>query len=203
MSPRAQDATLIGILERLAETPRPDQFLRRTHGEWTALSTGEFLTRVRRLAAFLIEFGIEPGDRIALLAENRPEWTIADFAILSTGAVTVPIFTTLSPPQIGNLIRHSGSRIVLTSGGTLLERLREAVGLLDRDMRVLIFDPPAGADASASAESARAGSKTHRIEEASLEEAYEHGESVLRLRPDSVERRASAVMLNWVPPPLS
>ena len=68
--------------------------------DWVNISAETFVERVRNLALGLASLGIKPGDRIALLSENRPDWSIADLAILSLGAINVPIYTTQAVDQI-------------------------------------------------------------------------------------------------------
>jgi long-chain acyl-CoA synthetase len=84
-------------------------------GEWKSLSSADIYQRVRTLAQTLLEWGIRRGDRVAILSENRWEWAIADFAILAIGAIDVPIYPTLTSPQIGELMRDSGARVILVS----------------------------------------------------------------------------------------
>ncbi|PYS36076.1 MAG: long-chain fatty acid--CoA ligase, partial [Acidobacteria bacterium] len=68
----------------------------------------------------LKDLGIKAGDRVALISENRPDWSIADLAILSSGAVTVPLYTTQAVDQIEFILRDSGARALLISGGRVL-----------------------------------------------------------------------------------
>ena len=72
----------------------------REDGHWVNITAAEFVERVKDVALGLAALGIRPGDRIALLSENRPEWSIADMAILSLGAINVPIYTTQAVDQI-------------------------------------------------------------------------------------------------------
>ena len=67
--------------------------------QWISISSAEFYQSVVGVARTLQEWGIRKGDRVAILSENRPEWTIADFACLLLGAVVVPIYTTLTGEQ--------------------------------------------------------------------------------------------------------
>ncbi|MEK9724287.1 MAG: AMP-binding protein [Rhodospirillaceae bacterium] len=72
---------------------RPFLWAKREHG-YAPLSWGDVAARVTGLARGLLQIGVEPGDRIVLVSENRPAWLIADIAIMSIGAVTVPAYTT-------------------------------------------------------------------------------------------------------------
>ena len=66
----------------------------RREGQWHARNYGAVASEVRQFASALAALGLEPGERVALIAENRPEWTIADLAIMAAGGISVPAFTT-------------------------------------------------------------------------------------------------------------
>ncbi len=84
-------------------------------GAWQPISSQQFYQRVRALAGQLTAWGIRKGDRVAILAENRWEWAVADFATLALGAVDVPIYPTLTPQQVEVLLADSGARILFVS----------------------------------------------------------------------------------------
>lgn len=111
---------------------------------WCDLTGREVLTRVRGLALGLHELGVQVGDRVALLAESRPEWSITDYAILANGAINVPIYPTQSVDQVAFIIRNSGARILFVSGPRQLKRIRPALASLDKSERpaVILFDEP-------------------------------------------------------------
>ncbi|HYA61574.1 MAG TPA: AMP-binding protein, partial [Candidatus Sulfotelmatobacter sp.] len=83
--------------------------------QWVSISSAEFYRNVVGVARALQQWGISKGDRVAILSENRPEWTIADFACLLMGAVVVPIYTTLTEEQVGYILCDSGARAVFVS----------------------------------------------------------------------------------------
>ena len=84
-------------------------------GKWQAFSGMQMYQRVRTFAEALGRWGIQKGDRIAILGENRWEWAVADFAALAMGAVDVPIYPTLTAEQIGVLLADSGARVAVVS----------------------------------------------------------------------------------------
>jgi long-chain acyl-CoA synthetase len=99
-------------------------------GDLVTLTYAAFYERVLMVARGLGKMNVKPGDRIAILSENRAAWVIADMGILSAGAVTVPIYPTNTPEQIEYMINHSGARIVFVSGKfqyTKLLKVREAM----------------------------------------------------------------------------
>lgn len=109
-------------------------------GEWISISAEKFFERVRNVTLGLAELGIKPGDRVALLSENRPEWSIADFAILSLGAINVPIYTTQAVHQIRYILTDSGARAIFVSNRKLFEHAKEALEGLDSLERVIFFE---------------------------------------------------------------
>ena len=84
-------------------------------GAWQPISGGRIYQRVRALASAFSKWGIRKGDRIAILAENRWEWAVADFAALALGAVDVPIYPTLTAKQTSELLADSGARVAVVS----------------------------------------------------------------------------------------
>jgi long-chain acyl-CoA synthetase len=88
-------------------------FSRNTGQEWVDVTAVEFLTEVRAVAKGLLAAGIEPGDRVALISKTRYEWTLLDYAIWFSGAVTVPIYETSSSSQVQHILTDSGARAVV------------------------------------------------------------------------------------------
>lgn len=139
-------STLPGLcLQAIARHDKPDSVSEKRDGEWVRITAGEFVRRVRQSALGLADLGIQPGDRVALISENRPEWSIADLAILSLGAVTVPIYTTQSVEQISFILEDSGARALLISGGRVLKHARKGFAGQSQLEHVVVFDPGAAA----------------------------------------------------------
>ena len=100
-------------------------------GAWQSVTWGAFAQRVASVAAGLRQAGIGPGDRVLLVSENRPEFVIADTAIMAIGAVTVPTYTTNTVADHAHILRDSGARVAIVSTAALAARVREAAGGLD------------------------------------------------------------------------
>src|SRR5437773_11135332 len=116
-------STLPGFcLDALAKHNKPDAVSEKRDHEWAHVSAQDFIQRVRHIALGLKDLGIKAGDRVALISENRPDWSIADLAILSSGAVTVPLYTTQAVDQIEFVLRRSGARDLLILGGRGVKR---------------------------------------------------------------------------------
>jgi long-chain acyl-CoA synthetase len=108
--------TLVDVVALVAASKRERAVLWQDEsGNWHPLSSAELLARVYTLANAFGSWGIVKGDRIALLAENRWEWPVVDFATLVLGAVDVPIYPTLTAEQIAALLIDSGARVAVVS----------------------------------------------------------------------------------------
>src|SRR3954447_15569793 len=96
-------------------------------GEWQHIPAETFIARVRHIALGLAELGVKAGDRVALLSENRPEWSIVDLGILSLGAINVPIYTTQAVEQIDYILSDSGSKAIFISDRRLFKHAQVAL----------------------------------------------------------------------------
>lgn len=122
---------------------KPDALNHKSQGRWVHLSAEEFVGRVRAVTLGLAELGIKRGDRVALLSENRPEWSIADLAILTLGAVNVPIYTTQAVEQVRFILEDSGSRALFVSGRKVFKHAREGVEGIKGLEHLIFFDSEA------------------------------------------------------------
>jgi long-chain acyl-CoA synthetase len=114
-------------------------------GRYLSLSTTEVRQEVERIALGLKDLGVNPGDKVVLLAENGPWWVMTDYAILGLGAVTVPIYTSLVPDQIKYIISDSDSKVVIVSDRKLWDKVAEIRGDLPGIKHFVSFeDRPAG-----------------------------------------------------------
>jgi long-chain acyl-CoA synthetase len=119
---------------------KPDRMMAKKDGVWKSISTAEFETTVRRLSLGFQAFGLKPGDRVALLSENRPEWVMADFAALTAGGVTVPIYTSLLPDQIRYIVDDAGATIVVCSDRDLLRKVEAVRSALPSVEHVVLLE---------------------------------------------------------------
>jgi long-chain acyl-CoA synthetase len=134
--------TLADIFFQIVERDLPRVMMYEDNGEWKTISSRGLYTRVMGVVLELRRRGIQKGDRVAILSENRPEWQIADFAILLSGAVTVPIYATLTGEQISFLLRHSGAKTAFVSTAAQLAKLR-SIQQQTAIESVLLMDAPA------------------------------------------------------------
>jgi long-chain acyl-CoA synthetase len=103
--------------------PKPDLLRAKSEGRWQSLSTSDFESRVRRLSLGLRELGLRPGNKAAIISDSRPEWVMADLAILAAGGVTVPVFPTLPQEQVRYILEDSDAVIVFGAGAAQWEKI--------------------------------------------------------------------------------
>jgi long-chain acyl-CoA synthetase len=132
-------ATLNDIFFAAVERNLDQIMVYREAGKWLPISSREFAQKVARSAAALRSWGIHPGDRIAILSENRPEWPIADVSSLLIGAVTVPLYTTLTADQTAFALGDAGCRVIFVSSG---QQLHKVISILSKTHieKVVVMD---------------------------------------------------------------
>jgi long-chain acyl-CoA synthetase len=137
----AELTTLSQLPFHLAEHCQKPALLRRCRADgYDDLSTQEFYERVRDLSLGLAGLGLEPGDRLALVSESRPEWCIADLATLTAAAVTVPVYPTQSAGQMGYILNDCGAKVAIVSNDHQAQKLlqvRDDVGTL---LAIVVID---------------------------------------------------------------
>ncbi len=108
-------------------------------GAWKPITSAEVYGRVRALAEVLKGWGVEKGDRVVLLSENRWEWAVTDFATLAIGAVDVPLYATNTPEHVGYMLRDSGAKVAILSTKEQYDKLAGAGDLPDLQ-HVVVMD---------------------------------------------------------------
>ena len=170
--------TIIDLLNQSVTKYAQNPFLwEKTDKEFQPTTYTETKQRARTLAAGLIQLGVEPGDRVALLSEGRNAWIIGELGILHTGAINVPLSIKLeeSNDLIFRLI-HSEASYIMVSGGQL-KKIRAIVNSLPLIKKIVVFDEQ----------------ETYEPNEISLKALLENGRKYEQENPDEVEKRASAV----------
>jgi long-chain acyl-CoA synthetase len=149
------DAGLADVVYSRAAADPDEVMLRRRRdgGGWQDITAEQFRTQVAGLAKGLIAAGIQPGDRVALMSRTRYEWTLADYAIWSAGAVTVPVYETSSAEQVEWIVSNSGARAAIAETdqhAEIIASLRDRLADLSQVWRISGLDELAatGADVS-------------------------------------------------------
>lgn len=109
-------------------------------GSWKEVSHAELAQLVHQVAVGLYELGLAPGDRVAILAENRPEWAVADYACLTGRFVDVPIYPSLPPAQIAHLLRDAGARAIFVENVEQYGKIAAERARLDELAHVILLD---------------------------------------------------------------
>lgn len=131
-------------LESFRRNNKPDALSFKIDDVWHRLSGADAIERVKRIALGLSRMGVKAGDRVAIISENRPEWSLTDLAILSLRAVNVPIYTTQAVEQIRYILEDSGAKMLFISGKKLWKHAEEAIRSVERLEKLVFFDSDSG-----------------------------------------------------------
>ncbi|MBA2503843.1 MAG: long-chain fatty acid--CoA ligase [Pyrinomonadaceae bacterium] len=165
-------------LSALTKYGKADAINQKQGDEWLHMRGDEFTHRVRRVALGLAALGIRSGDRVALISENRAEWTLADLAILSLGAINVPIYTTQAPDQVRFILQDSGARALFVSGRRVYRHAKPGIEAASEIENIIFFDVDAA----------------HGVERATTLEAVERaGEKEEERSPTAFDELAARV----------
>lgn len=133
--------TLVEVFEHaVRDHNRPDALNYKSGPNWIAISSDEMLKRIRNIAAGLHSLGIKSGDRVAILSESRPEWTLADAGCLFAAAIDVPIYPTLTPPQVRYILNDSGARVLFVSNQRKYDDVREVLSTCPSVEHIIFFE---------------------------------------------------------------
>lgn len=173
-----EPTTLVEVFEHVArDHPRPDTLNYKRDGSWVSIPAAEMLKRVRSIAAGLYSLGVRRGDRVAILSESRPEWVLTDAGCMFATAIDVPIYPTLTSPQVCYILKDSGARVLVVQNEEKFQHVREAIAECKAIERVVFFEKPAGGD-------------TQGI---SLAELEERGRTLEAAEPDLIDNAAHSI----------
>jgi long-chain acyl-CoA synthetase len=166
--------TICDVFYRTVEYSKTEHLKRRKDGAWQPISSDELRAAVEEISAGLRQLGVEKGDRVAIVSENRPEWAMADLATLCAGAVDAPVYPTLTVPQVFYILNDSDAKVAFVSA-TQAGKVREVREKLPFLNHVVSFDTPAAPGCL------------------SLDELRARGREVLAKDPRAVRTRAGEV----------
>ena len=142
MTTISTDTTLLASFAASAEHGGDAPFLwAKRERTWTPWSWRRVAEEVDLMARALRQLGLDPGDRVVLVAENRPEWCIADLAVMRAGGITVPAYTTNTPNDHAYILNHAGAKMVVCSGKGLAKNLMPAVARSPSVRTLLLMEP--------------------------------------------------------------
>ncbi len=119
---------------------KPDTFASKRQGEWVSLSSEQFCVQVDKVSLGLLKLGVEVGDRIAIISEGRPEWNIIDFGIQQVGAISVPIYPTLTIDDFQYIFHEAEVRFVFVGDAGLFRKLIDVVATAPTVEEMYTFD---------------------------------------------------------------
>jgi long-chain acyl-CoA synthetase len=127
-------------LESFRRNNKPDALSYKLENAWKHISGAEAVKKVKQIALGLSDFGVKAGDRIAIISENRPEWSLVDLACLALRAVVVPIYTTQAVEQIRYILEDSGANMLFVSGKKLFKHAERAIESVEAIEKLIFFD---------------------------------------------------------------
>src|SRR4051812_28748469 len=161
-------------LESFRRNNKPDALCFKVGDAWQRISGTDAIDRIRMIALGLSSLGIKAGDRVAIISENRPEWSLTDLALLCLRAVSVPIYTTQAADQIRFILENSGSKMLLISGKKLYKHAVEAIRSVESIERIVFFNadelPAEEPRAMSLADVKKAGDESHTADERAFED---------------------------------
>lgn len=130
-------------LESFRRHAKPDALSHKINDVWEHLSGAAVIEKIKYIALGLADLGVKAGDKIAIISENRPEWSLTDLAILSLRAVNVPIYTTQAVEQVRYILEDSGAKMLFVSGKKIFRHAENAIQSVERLEKLIFFDADA------------------------------------------------------------
>jgi len=138
----AETRTLCDVFFQLMEVyGRPDLLRSKVNGTWRLITTQEFGGIVKDLSCGLMSLGVKPGDKVILLSENRPEWAMSDFAILTAGAADVPVYPTLNAKDSAYIVNDSDAEVAIVSTRSQADKLLSVREAMPKLRDIIVMDP--------------------------------------------------------------
>jgi len=166
------------LLNTLKSYPKPEFLLVKRGESFAPISSEEFGTTIRHLSLGLRDLGLAKGDKLIILSENRPEWTMTDFACLCLGGITVPVYTTLVPEQVKYIIADSDAKVVVVSNEELWAKVEAVKQDLPLVKHFITFAAAAPAGAMTFADVVARGAKVDQAQPGLFEQ------TVLAVKPE-------------------
>lgn len=137
---------LFDLLEYQATNyPQEDAFVKKENGKWIKYSTEDAVQHVNSISLGLLELGIKKDDKVAIISINRPEWNFVDYGIQQIGAVSVPMYPTITVKDYNYIFKDAGVKAVFVADKELYEKVKEATTDISDILGVYTFDEVEGA----------------------------------------------------------
>lgn len=125
---------------QLEQYPKEDSLCAKVGGKWIKTSTKSFIDQGMKVAKSLVSMGIKPGDKVAMISNNRPEWNITDLGIMMAGAINVPIYPTISSKDYKFIFNHAEVKVCFVSDRELLDKVNEIKDEVESLGPIISFD---------------------------------------------------------------
>jgi len=125
---------------QLNNNPKKDAFTQKEKGTWVTLSMGEFIQKAKQISKGLLKQGVQKGDRIAIIANNRTEWHLVDLAVQQIGVVNVPIYPNITEEDYTYILNDCGAKIVFVSDTAILRKILNIQSKVPSIEQVFIFN---------------------------------------------------------------
>jgi len=133
------------LQHQLATFPKADSLAAKVNGTWKKWSTQDFLDDANSIGKGLVALGVKPGDRVAIVSPNRPEWVLSDYACQHIGAISVPLYPTITAEDYAFIFADSGAKVVFVSAQEQYEKAVEAIATLEEKPALYTYDRIDGA----------------------------------------------------------
>ncbi|QHL87789.1 AMP-binding protein [Nibribacter ruber] len=133
------------LTQQVQDFPQPDCLAAKINGEWVKYSTQDLVDTANKLSLALIKSGIKKDDKVALISMNRPEWMFADYGIQQTGAVSVPMYPTITVEDYRYILKDSETKLIFVSTEELYNKVKEACSDIPGIQEIYTFDHVDGA----------------------------------------------------------
>ena len=128
------------LADQLAKYPKSDCLTAKNDGQWVSLSTRQVIDTVDRVSLGLLKAGVRKNDKVAIISMNRPEWVLVDYGIQQLGAVSVPMYPTITEADYRYIFSDSGVKIVFVSDKKLYQKVQAATQGIEGIQAIYTFD---------------------------------------------------------------
>lgn len=124
----------------LENKPKADAFTQKVNGKWVSVSSSDFVSQANKYTTGLLNLGIEKGDRVAIISNNRTEWHLTDLALQQIGVVTVPIYPNITEKDYNYILNDCGTKAVFISSDDIVEKIEGIKSEVKSLQHIYTFD---------------------------------------------------------------
>ena len=125
--------------------PKPDMLTTKINGVWTRYNTSEVINIVNHVSLGLIHLGLEKNEKVAIISFNRPEWNFIDYGVQQVGAISVPIYPTITEEDFKYILTDAEVKFIFVANAELYEKIKRASAAIGSIQKIFTFDVVEGA----------------------------------------------------------